>query len=115
MSECVCVCMRVCKSELVELASAADVKEMYMEGVDLGDPLGENMCKFDINFCGAISKHRGVQVCVCVWVGGWVLGVCVYASCVCVFAWSSWCSVSARDSHLRETFCTYIRSLLHLV
>jgi hypothetical protein len=57
-------------AELVELASADDVKEMYMEGVDLGDPLGGNMVKFDINFCGAISKHRGVQVCACVCVGG---------------------------------------------
>ena len=46
--------------ELVELARAGDVKEMHMEGVDVGDPA--NLGKFDIDFCGAISKCRGVQV-----------------------------------------------------
>ena len=46
--------------ELVELAKASDVKEMHMEGVDIGDPA--TLGKFDINFCGAIAKCRGVQV-----------------------------------------------------
>ena len=47
-------------ADLVALAQAGDVKEMQMEGVDVGDPA--NLGKFDIDFCGAIAKCRGVQV-----------------------------------------------------
>jgi hypothetical protein len=46
--------------ELVELAKADDVKEMHMEGVDMGDPA--NLSRFDIDFCSAVAKCRGVQV-----------------------------------------------------
>lgn len=47
-------------ADLVALAQAGDVKEMQMEGVDIGDPA--NLGRFDIDFCGAIAKCRGVQV-----------------------------------------------------
>jgi len=50
--------------ELTDLAKAGaivgDIKELHMQAVDLSDPA--NVSQFDLKFCSAIAKCKGVQV-----------------------------------------------------
>jgi DNA-binding FadR family transcriptional regulator len=50
--------------ELTDLAKAGaivgDIKELHMQAVDLSDPA--NVSQFDLKFCYAIAKCKGVQV-----------------------------------------------------